>query len=81
MSLTPLTLSSSGVATLCSIVSASAPRYSADTSTTGGVISGYCSIGMLRMAISPSTTIIMAMTIAKIGRLTNMFPIFSMLYG
>ena len=38
-------------------------------------MSGYCSIGMLLMAISPSTTIMMAMTMANIGRLTKKFPI------
>src|SRR5262249_11762769 len=41
----------------------------ADTSTVGGVISGYCAIGNARYAITPARKTTIDSTEAKIGRL------------
>ncbi len=74
MSLTPIMLCAIGVATALFTVSASAPLYVAVTSTTGGVMSGYCSIERLNIEIVPSITIAMASDMANIGReMKNLF--------
>src|SRR5690349_20455728 len=66
---TPLICSSMGVATACSMVCASAPTYLAEIWISGGAISGNCATGSRRMAIAPTMTVKMAITIATIGRL------------
>ena len=68
MSSTPLICCSSGVATDCSMVSASAPGYCAVTSICGGTICGNSAIGRPPSATTPPSTVTMAMTIATIGR-------------
>ena len=40
----------------------------ADTSTVGGVISGYCAIGNVNSAIEPPSVMMIEQTEAKIGR-------------
>src|ERR1043165_2704483 len=65
---TPLIAFSSGDATVCSIVCADAPGYTACTVTTGGAISGYCAIGSERIAARPASTRNSEITTAKIGR-------------
>src|SRR6267378_1544847 len=65
---TPFICCSSGVETDCSIVTASAPMYVVETLTCGGTISGNWARGRLRMAIRPTMTVRMAITIATIGR-------------
>src|ERR1700735_4452741 len=71
----PLTCSSMGVATVCSTVCASAPVNCPFTCTTGGVISGYWSIGRVRTQMAPAITSTMETTIAVTGRLINVFAI------
>src|ERR1700730_12861188 len=66
---TPFICCSSGVETDCSIVTASAPVYVVETLTCGGTISGNWARGRLRMAIKPTMTVRMGMTMAPIGRL------------
>lgn len=61
-----------GVATALFTVVASAPSYWAVTSTTGGVISGYCSIERLVMDMMPSNTIIADSDMANIGLFMKM---------
>ncbi len=56
-------------------VSASAPSYVAVTSTTGGVMSGYCSTESCDIEIKPNITIVIAIEIANIGRVIKNFPI------
>src|SRR5436309_781681 len=51
----PLIACSKGAATLLAIVSADAPGNCADTTTIGGVNSGYCSRGRKRKERKPST--------------------------
>src|SRR6476620_10495548 len=68
MSSTPFICCSSGVATDCSMVSASAPGYCAVTVICGGTIWGNCATGRPRSATIPPRTVTMAMTIATIGR-------------
>src|SRR5579872_1847679 len=58
-----------GVATDCSMVSASAPVYVVVRFTCGGRIWGNCAIGSPRRATAPTRTVMIAMTIATIGRL------------
>src|SRR5581483_7896895 len=65
---TPLTCCSSGVATDCSMVDASAPVYTDVTRICGGTICGNCEIGRPRSATMPISTVRIAMTIATIGR-------------
>jgi hypothetical protein len=71
----PFTCSSTGVATVCSTVCASAPVNCPLTCTIGGVISGYWSIGRLKMQIVPVSTNTMDITIAVTGLLINVFAI------
>jgi hypothetical protein len=59
------------VATVCSIVWASAPVYVPITDTTGGVISGYWVTGRFRIDKTPTNTIIMEITIEVTGLLMN----------
>ncbi len=41
----------------------------AETSTVGGVMSGYCAIGKLKTAIAPARVMMIDNTEAKMGRL------------
>jgi hypothetical protein len=68
MSSTPFTCCSSGVATDCSIVSASAPVYVPETMICGGTMSGNCATGSAPIDTSPPSTVTIEMTIATIGR-------------
>ncbi len=65
---TPFTCCSIGAATVLANTSAFAPGYTAVTRIVGGVISGYCSTGKTYNATPPITIVMMAMTLAKIGR-------------
>src|ERR1700719_3871511 len=65
---TPLTCCSMGAATVSATTCALAPGYTAETSTVGGVISGYCVTGSVNSAIPPASVITMESTEAKIGR-------------
>src|SRR5580693_9333253 len=60
-----------GVATDCSIVSASAPVYVVVRFTCGGRICGNCAIGSPRSDTTPMSTVRIAMTIATMGRRTK----------
>src|SRR5205085_5004611 len=66
---TPLTCCSIGAATVSATTWALAPGYTADTSTVGGVMSGYCATGRVNSAMLPPSTTTMDSTEAKIGRL------------
>src|SRR6478736_6822943 len=68
MSSTPFICCSSGVATDCSMVTASAPGYCAVTVICGGTIDGNWATGRSLSATSPPSTVTIAMTIATIGR-------------
>ena len=68
---TPFICCSSGVATDCSMVSASAPVYVVWIWMTGGMMDGYCAIGRPIMDTRPRITVRIAMTIATIGRSTK----------
>src|ERR1700676_1616525 len=70
---TPFICCSSGAATACSIVRASAPLYVAVTVICGGTMSGNWAIGSARMATRPASTVMTAMTIATMGRRTKNF--------
>src|SRR5215469_2601275 len=70
---TPFICCSSGVATDCSIVSASAPVYVVDTLIWGGTMSGSMAMGSFVIATKPPITVMIAMTIATIGRLMKNF--------
>src|SRR5271155_5536709 len=70
---TPFMFCSIGVATDCSIVSASAPVYVVVTLTCGGRICGNCAIGSPSSDTMPRITVKMAMTIATIGRRMKKF--------
>ena len=60
-----------GVATDCSMVSASAPVYVVVRLICGGKIWGNCAIGSPRRDTTPTSTVMIAMTIATIGRRTK----------
>src|SRR6516165_2912026 len=66
---TPLTCCSIGAATVSAMTCALAPGYTAETSTVGGVISGYCATGSVNSATPPASTTTMDNTEAKMGRL------------
>src|SRR6185369_18020159 len=66
---TPFICCSIGVATDCSMVIASAPVKVVEAMIWGGTMSGNWANGRLRIAITPTTTVRMAMTIATIVRL------------
>src|SRR5215218_82247 len=68
MSSTPFICCSSGVATDCSIVTASAPGYCAVTVICGGTIAGNWATGRPSSATIPPRTVTIAMTMATIGR-------------
>src|SRR5262245_401669 len=68
---TPFICCSSGVATDCSIVTASAPVKLVWIWICGGMIAGYWAIGSPVIATSPRTTVTMAITIATMGRSTK----------
>src|SRR6266850_608993 len=68
---TPFICCSIGLATACSMVMASAPGYVVATMIWGGTISGNCASGSPRMETTPTITVMMAMTIATIGRSTK----------
>src|SRR5262245_2981446 len=68
---TPFICCSSGVATACSIVWASAPMKVPVTMIWGGTISGNCATGRARSDTSPPSTVTIAMTMATIGRRTK----------
>src|ERR1700729_4234159 len=70
---TPFMFCSIGVATDCSMVSASAPVYVVVRLTCGGRIWGNCAIGRPSSDTMPSSTVMMAMTIATIGRRMKKF--------
>src|ERR1035438_4678260 len=69
MSSTPFICCSIGVATDCSIVSASAPGYEVWIWMSGGTMSGNCATGRPSIAMSPPRTVRIAMTIATMGLL------------
>ncbi len=69
---TPFTCCSMGAVTVSSTTSALAPGYDVVTLTVGGVMSGMLDTGNRGIDRTPSSTITMEMTIAKIGRLMNM---------
>src|SRR6201992_142803 len=71
----PFTCSSIGVATVCSTVWASAPVNCPFTCTTGGVISGYWSIGSTNMLTIPVITNTIDITIAVTGLFIKVFAI------
>ena len=62
----PFICISIGVVVVSSTVFASAPVKVAETLTVGGVMSGYCAIGNVDIAITPTNTITMEITIAII---------------
>src|SRR4051812_36369111 len=66
---TPLTCCSIGAATVLATTSALAPGKDADTSTVGGVISGYCVTGSRTTKIPPARVMTIDSTEAKMGRL------------
>src|SRR5215510_13179739 len=68
---TPLIFCSSGVATEASTSVALAPMNVVVTRIIGGTISGYCEIGRPLMATTPSSTVMIEITIATMGRLTK----------
>src|SRR5262245_45767896 len=82
---TPLTCCSMGAATVSATTCALAPGYAADTSTVGGVISGYCATGRVNSAMLPPRTMTIDSTEAKIGRLMknleNTMPALGLLSG
>ena len=64
---TPLTCCSIGVATDCSMVTASAPVNVVLRLICGGMIWGNCAIGSPTSVTAPMRTVTMAMTIATMG--------------
>ena len=68
---TPLICCSSGVATEASTSVALAPMNVVVTWIIGGTISGYCAIGSPVIATRPSSTVMIEITIATIGRFTK----------
>src|SRR4051794_39853535 len=68
MSSTPFIDCSSGVATACSIVTASAPVKLPVTMICGGTMFGNCATGSPRSETAPTITVTIAITIATIGR-------------
>src|SRR6266550_4413493 len=65
---TPLTCCSIGVATVSDTTFAFAPGQLAVTWMVGGAISGYCAMGSVESAMTPTKVMTMLMTPAKIGR-------------
>src|SRR5262249_50975509 len=77
---TPFICCSSGVATACSKVCASAPTYVATIWISGGAMFGNCAMGKLRMVREPTSTRTIEITIATIGRLMKNFDMTSPAY-
>src|SRR5260221_6228501 len=73
----PLICVSIAVVVVCSTVCASAPVNVPVMLTVGGVISGYCAMGNEDIAISPTSTITIEVTIAVTGLLINTSAIMS----
>src|ERR1700720_2844526 len=65
---TPFTCCSIGVATVSDTTFAFAPGYLVVTWMVGGAISGYCAMGSVESAITPTSVMTMLITPAKIGR-------------
>jgi hypothetical protein len=65
---TPLICSSIGATTVVATTCAFAPGYWPETLIVGGAISGYCATGRLTKLTSPSSTMMIETTEAKIGR-------------
>src|ERR1700712_4479526 len=65
---TPLICCSSGVITVSAMVFGEAPGYWPLMTTVGGTISGYSLMGSPGMANRPATVMMIASTVAKIGR-------------
>src|SRR6202012_5102448 len=65
---TPLICFSSGVMTVSAMVFGEAPGYWPLTTTVGGTISGDSLIGRIGIASRAATVMMMASTVAKIGR-------------
>ena len=57
-----------GIPTVCAMVSAFAPGYTAVTCTVGGVMDGYWSMGSTKSATPPATNSNSDSTVANIGR-------------
>src|ERR1700746_3349527 len=72
---TPFICCSMGVATACSRVCASAPTYVARTWISGGVMLGNCATGKVKMVSVPTSTKMMEITIATMGRFMKNFDI------
>src|ERR1700742_3290319 len=68
---TPFMFCSMGVATACSMVVASAPVYVVVRLICGGRICGNCAMGSPTSETTPMSTVMMAMTIATMGRRTK----------
>src|ERR1700730_4595011 len=64
---TPFICCSMGVATDCSMVSASAPVNEVVSTTCGGMSCGNCAMGRPSSDTTPSRTVTMAMTIDTMG--------------
>ena len=62
--------------TLC----ASAPTYDAVTSTTGGVMSGNCSMASRESEMSPASVMATVIEMAKMGRRMKNSPILSLCF-
>src|ERR1035438_8905219 len=77
----PLRTCSMGVATDCSTVCASAPTNVVVTRASGGTILGNWAIGSDTSATAPTMTVMIAMTIATIGRLMKNFDTARLLGG
>src|SRR3954452_3313279 len=65
----PFTWVSMAVVVVCSTVAASAPVKRPVMFTVGGVMSGYWATGRVSMAMMPTSTITMEITMAVTGRL------------
>src|SRR5580704_13403097 len=70
---TPLICCSSGVATACSRVCASAPTYVARIWISGGTMFGNWEMGKRAIDTVPTITVSIAITMATIGRLIKKF--------
>src|SRR5438477_6762246 len=75
---TPLICCSMGVATDCSTVKASAPTYVVLTWTSGGVMLGNWAVGRPSMAMMPTMTITIEITMDTMGRfMKNLYTLLS----
>src|SRR5580704_17260003 len=71
----PFTCSSTGIATVCSTVCASAPVYCPDIPTDGGVILGYGTMARLSIHITPEMMSTSVITMAVTGLFIKVLPI------